>query len=222
MPLTGQRHRCAAILGGARLTDLVLFRPAPLRGVQEWALKGTVLHAPDGRLELSQVRQARLVDKVIYGSRMRRLDLKTASGTTRIALSISRFAGHQESNLTAHLGLMRAVARRLAVIRPDLSVEIGESGGARLIMFGIGLVTLLSAVGMIVAMLMTGLSTDRMAAAAVPMLMLLALGALLVKANHPWRTLPSVPVATLDAVLDGLVGADAPRGEGDGSPPTNH
>lgn len=185
------------ISGGERLTERFSFHPAPLRSAQDWALDGEMLQTPDGTVDLRQVRSARLVEKAFRGTRMRRLDLMMDEGVHRIALTIGISSGQEHPDRVAHLGLMRAVAGAMAQYCPDVTVEIGEGPRARMVMFAVGLLALAAAVGLGGAIIASGLSMDRMMAAALPLVLMLALGVTVSYSSWPWRTLPSLAAALL-------------------------
>lgn len=192
---------CAAILAGAPLDKVFSFRPALLRGVSDWHLTGDTLSGPAGDCDLPQVRQLRWVDHRIGDSRMTRLDLISPSGTTQIALNIATSAGEDDPDRRAHQALCLAVAQSLTAHNPALSVFLGESPGAQWAMFAVGIFTLLCGVGLAVAIGVTGVSSDRWGAVVMPILMLIALGAFLIKANGPWRKPMQVSIQGLTSSL---------------------
>lgn len=83
-------------------------------------------------------------------------------------------------------------------------VQIGRGGRQGLILFGLGLVTFLGALGLIGAAIASGASPDRLAAAAVPFGLLLLLGAWLTWAHRPGRALPRVPAGLAPRVIAAL------------------
>ncbi|MEC3862260.1 hypothetical protein VK792_13280 [Mesobacterium sp. TK19101] len=180
------------------------FRPAPLRAQVTYRLEPGLLHGPHGTLELSNVTRAALVDHVIRGQRMRRLDLYTGKRVVHIGLNRDASLPVTDSDRAAHHALCRALATHLAENTPDLPVAIGETGGARWAMFAIGASSLLFSLGILIAAAVSGISGDRMAAAALPMLMLAGLGVLLIQGNAPWKKQPTLPATLLPAMIDAL------------------
>lgn len=209
MPWTGPRACIAATSAGARLTETYSFRPAPLRGPQDWHLDGDTLTGPPGTLDLSTVGQATLVDTRIQLMRMRRLDLTAPSGLIGIAINSRLGLPGDHPDRAAHRALCQAVARRMAHHAPDLPVRIGEGGRLRMVWFGIGVLALVMGLGLGIAALATGVDADRLVGMVVPVAALALFGAVIMHGHAPWRRRPEAPVSTLPALLDGL---DRPGG----------
>lgn len=192
---------CAVILAGAPLAKQFSFRPALLRGVSDWQIAGHTLTGPTGDCDLTTVTQLRWVNHRIGDNQMLRLDLRTRHGSTQIALNIAANTGQDDPDRKAHLALCSEVAQTLAAQNPALIVFLGESTGARWAMFAVGLFTLSGGLGLAVAIGITGVSSDRLGAVTMPVLMLIGLGAFLIKANGPWRKPLKTNVSTLTKIL---------------------
>lgn len=173
-------------------------------------LDGSLLSGPRESLDLTQVTGARLVDNRIRRSLMRRLELTHPKGTFTIAINIARNTPADDPDLASHRALIRAVATQLAAQDPHMPVAIGEGPRARLAMFIVGVLALLIGLGIGIAASITGISGDRMAAAAAPMLALIALGVITVQSNRPWGDDPQIPAATLPLMIDALDGRLTP------------
>lgn len=180
------------------------FRPAPLRPEVTYRLEPEVLHGPHGALALSDVSGATLVDHVFRGQRMRRLDLYTGRRVMRVGLTCDAALPVTDTCRAAHHALCHALAQHMAETKPDVPVTIGETGGARWIMFGIGVAALLLGLGILIGAVVSGISGDHMAAAALPMLMLAGLGIVLIQGNAPWKKQPTLPAGLLPAMIDAL------------------
>lgn len=189
------------ISGGAPLAEVFSFRPALLRRVADWHIAGHTLTGPDGDCDLRSVTRLRWVNHRIADSRMTRLDLESPTGTTQIALNIGSAAGDDDPDRAAHLALCASVAQLLASHNSALPVYLGDSPGAQWAMFAVGLLTLAGGLGLAIAIGISGLSSDRLSAVAMPVLLLIGLGAFIVKANGPWRKPVQISVEGLTKVL---------------------
>ncbi len=188
------------------MAEVFAFRPAPLRGPQEWQLEDGRLHGPSGTLALDRVRRLRLVDRRYGDARMLRLDLIHDDGTLDVSLTIGALAPEETPDLAAWSGLVAALGHAFSAQDPGLEVEIGEGGLAGWGMFVVGLLSLLAGLGIGLGAAMSGLAGDRLAAAALPVLLLIGLGWALVYGNRPWRARPCVPVSGLALLLSGRAG----------------
>lgn len=183
------------------MAEVFSFRPALLRGVADWQIAGHTLTGPDGDCDLRSVTQLRWVNHMIVDSRMTRLDLIAPAGTTQIAINIGAAADEDDPDRTAHKALCSRVAQTLAGHNSALPVYLGESPGAQWAMFAVGLFTLAGGLGLAVAVGVSGLSSDRIGAVAMPVLLLIGLGAFIVKANGPWRKPVQISVQGLAKIL---------------------
>lgn len=186
------------------MTEGFAFRPAPLRGPQEWHLDGDLLTGPQGSFDLATVEEANFVDMKIQLMRMRRLDLAGPRGLFRVAINSRLGLPGDHPDRASHRALCQAVASRLARRAPDLPVRIGEGGRLRKVWFGIGGMSLLMGLGIGLAALATGVESDRLVGMAVPLVVLAVFGGVTMNAHAPWRKRPEIPVSALPALLDAL------------------
>lgn len=178
------------------------YRPASLRSPETWTLDGPFLTGPPGQFDLRQTQSICLVDQTIRTTHLRRLDLKGPWGTVRLALTLPRSARkHRVPEAQSHLALLREVAKALSQHSPQDSFTFGEGPGIRWVYFLTGLTALAFGLGIAGLAIFTGLSGDRMAAAALPMILLLALGLSTMSGNIPWHPPLSLPLTLLDQTL---------------------
>ncbi len=164
------------------------FKPALLRGRRTYGLDGTLLTLHDDtRLDLAAITGAGFVNHALSRNRIMRLDLWIDGAKHGIGYNTAETAWRTDPDAREFLRLVRDVLRVLAEVRPDLAVTLGETGKGRFAMFLAGVVAAVFGVALFVAALATGISTDRMAAGAIPMLLLLAMGAVIIRAYWPWR-----------------------------------
>ncbi|WP_417206890.1 hypothetical protein [Antarctobacter sp.] len=196
------------------MTETFTFRRAPLRAATGWRLEGDLLigppECPVPRCALTEIEAAVFVDMSVQFMRLRRLDLIGPSGPFRIAINARRGLPPDDPDRAAHRALCQAVATRLAERAPDLPVRIGESGGLRRVWFGIGLLSLLTGLGIGAAALATGVRSDRLVGMAVPLAALAVFGGMLLHRYAPWRKQAEIPVSALPALLAALDTAKAP------------
>ncbi|MCB1366412.1 MAG: hypothetical protein KDK00_01485 [Rhodobacteraceae bacterium] len=193
--------------------EVFRFKPAALRRARNWRLEDGVLSlssdgGEDWSLPLDHVTGLALIDTTIRRTRMRRLDLKVGSVTRRIGINIDMDAPPDDPDLGAHLALMQAIAAHLAAGRPALPVTLGETGRTRLALFVIGVLSVLFAIGITAASMITGLSGDRLAGASVPVILLFVFGIAIGGNNLPWKGEPALPVSLLPAILEHMARRD--------------
>lgn len=190
------------------------FKPALLAARVHVALDASGLSCSDAAgeehwcLDWSDIAGAAVVCLAVKGYQMRRLDLLDDDGRRLRSLSCTSPTAvrpDEDTNAAAHIELMVAVLDRLAGRDPDMSVQFGEYGRYRHAIFAVGVVSLLGGLGLGLAAVMTGVATDKLAAAAVPVLLLSLLGATLVRNNAPWTppitVSPALMAKTLRAML---------------------
>ncbi len=199
------------------------YKPALLKPAQTWELEGPILRGPGQVVDLRDVSDAGMSEHVIKRTRMRRLELVTSKGKLHLGLNQDEHLPAWDQDRAAHRALCSAIAERLAEVHPDMAVAMGTTGGARWGMFVVGALSLLVGLGIGIAAMITGVSGDRMAAAAVPMLGLILLGFVVVRSHAPWKPVPKVPVALVPAILEALDGvgsdrADDPTEDGGAAP----
>jgi hypothetical protein len=182
------------------------FKPALLRGKRTYALDAAVLTLHDDTsVELAAITGAGFVNQSLSRNRIMRLDLWVGSVKHSIGYNSAEAAWRTDPNAHAFLRLVRDVLLALAEARPDLLVTLGETGRARFAMFLVGVVSAVFGVALFVAALATGISTDRIAAGAIPMLLMLALGAMIMRAYWPWRAPPTGTAGAVANVVDQVI-----------------
>ncbi|KUF11204.1 hypothetical protein [Pseudoponticoccus marisrubri] len=183
------------------MAEVFSFRPASLRGAVDWRLEGDRLLTPEGWRDLSTLQGARLVQSTVRGILLRRLDLSFPEGRTRIAINVPRSAGPEQPDRRAHLALCRAIAAQLAKHQPQLPVHLGEGGRVRWVMFGMGAVSVLIALAIFFGALASGVSTDRLIGAAIPVGLLVLFGGAVMATTVPWAARPACTATELPARL---------------------
>lgn len=181
--------------------DLAL-KPAMMRSTQVYRVDGATLtrlenDAPLWQLDLSAVSSVSYAQTSVNGVTSRYLELE-AEGQIRRLSQTGDPSGPGKDFTT----LVTAVLRALNTARPDIQIGWGIRGHARVVLFFLGLLCLLVGIGLPVAAIASGVSSDRFAAAALPSLLLLALGVVFSWANRPWAPLPTVPLSRLIAALE--------------------
>ena len=146
----------------------------------------------------------------IGGNRMRRLDLITDQGHHSIALNLGMRVDRDDPDRIAIRRIHSAVADAVHAARPDIEVVIGEQGGSRIAMFAVGVITLLFAVGMAIAIYATDVPMDRAAGAVVPMGFMVLLGGFFAHKHAPWRAPITLPVQAF-AVMMAADAAPSPK-----------
>ena len=192
------------------------FKPAAMRAPVSYELDAAQLSETDGwDLALTDVTAAAFATQVMKGTRFMRLDLW--AGETRRSLSYSGAAAGwtADPDARAFLELARDTLDTLAGVRPDLDVTLGARGGPRLAMFAIGIAAILLGAGVFTGALASGVSADRLVAAAMPMGLLTLIGAFTALANSPWRKPPLGRPQAVARVIDGLIAKLAPAPSGD-------
>lgn len=179
-------------------------RPAPIRAEQSFTLENGVLSGPGWQLPLNDVTDAIFVSYRAYGRMIWRLDLKQADITRRINTNLPAQGGAVTEEFAAFHGLVSALVAALDARQPGFQVGFGEHGIARHAIFGIGLISVLGGAGIGVA----ALSGGRGEAAAVPVLLLMFFGAMLIRANAPWQKPPRIDAGLLPPLLTHLAGGN--------------
>ncbi|MFB9151276.1 hypothetical protein [Roseovarius ramblicola] len=174
------------------------YKPALMRPAQEVRLDGDRLWiAGDGPFELSRVEVAAFVTHSLGDSQMVRLDLTWPGARRAIGFNGGRRGHADNPDAREHRAAVAAVLRALAAARPDMTVTLGAPRGARWTLFGFGVLALLSGAGIGAAVLAEGLSGGRLAGAAMPVLLLVLIGAALVIGHWPWTRRRAVDAAAL-------------------------
>lgn len=165
-------------------------------------------------LPLTDVFGAGFVSYKAHGRMIWRLDLMSGNDTRHINVNLPASDAHMDESFIAFLDLATALVAVFEEVAPDLQVGFGEHGWSRKAMFSVGVVSALAGTGILVAALMSGISTDRMAGAAVPLIGLAVLGGLLIRSNHPWKAPPKVAFGLLPQLLFYLAGGDLKSSDG--------
>lgn len=192
------------------------WKPALLKGRIEVDMTETGLICRDGsgaeqwRLDWGDVAAAVVVEHTVRGTSMRRLDLLGRDGVVLRRLSCTGPPGAPVAGTEAgaYVLAMAAILDRLG--EREIAVTVGEYGRARVAIFAVGVVSVLGGFGIGVAALASGISGDRLAGAAVPILLLVVFGLFLVRANAPWRKRPELPAGLVAVALRDLVEGQEP------------
>ncbi|THD75660.1 hypothetical protein E7681_04180 [Thalassobius vesicularis] len=174
-----------------------MMRPTQVYRVDGATLTRLENDAPLWQLDLSAVSSVSYAQTSVSGVTSRYLQLE-AEGQTRRLSQTGAPSGPGDDFTT----LITTVLRALHAARPEIQIGWGIRGRARVVMFVLGVLCLLVGIGLPVAAIASGVSSDRFAAAALPSLLLLALGVVFSWANRPWEPLPTMPLSQLIATLD--------------------
>lgn len=180
------------------------YRPAPLLGKVTFSLANGVLASheePGWELALADVTHAAFVQHRLGRTIMLRLDLSEGGTLRRLSYNGSSGGWRDVPDAHVFLDLAALVVRGLGIAQPGFTVTYGEYGRARTTMFAVGLASVLGGLGLFLAALATGVPAARLAAAAVPALLMLALGGTVAFAYAPWRKPRAVSAAALAPVL---------------------
>ncbi|MEC7762509.1 MAG: hypothetical protein VX874_11435 [Pseudomonadota bacterium] len=187
------------------------WKPALLAKHDTLTIDGSLVRlAGDWTLDLAEVEDAAFVNQVMKGNRMVRLDLYTADKRRSIGYNASARAYNRDPDARTHLAACAATLRKLESLHPDQMIALGVIRGGRWGMFIIGLGTLIFGAILAISMLATGVSGDRLATAAIPTLVLFAMGGTLTYGHWPWRKRPRVKPTALAKTLDDLHADPAP------------
>lgn len=187
------------------------WKPALLAKQDTLTVDGPMIRlAGDWTLDLRDVQDAAFVNQVIKGNRMVRLDLYTADERRAIGYNASARVYQADPDARNHLAACAATLRALDAARPGQLVALGVIRGGRWGMFLVGLGTLVFGAILAISMLVTGVSGDRLAAAAVPTLVLFVMGFTLTYGHWPWRKRPRVKAAALAKTLEDMHADPAP------------
>jgi len=178
------------------------YRPAALRAPVEVLIGGAGMRVGDGPLRPWSALTGLRFSEVAGAGGLKMIWLDLSFGTATERLSVTGEPGA----LAPFAVLLQDLAGHLARARPDMTVQIGADTRTRWAFFGLGLASLLAGGGIAVAMLAGGMGGARMTAAALPVLMLLGLGGVLVAGNRPGRAAPHLPLAALRKRIAALAG----------------
>lgn len=178
-------------------------KPALLRAAVTYRVSATEVQAlKDGDLQwqvsLAQVESLRLVELVLKGNRMSRIELALPDRVEKISQTLGARVPAEDHERQAWAALTASLLGGLARVRPETPVLIGETPRNRGLMFGVGVVSLIGAGGLGAAVLANG----RVAEAGVPVLVMAAFGAWIAWNFHPWRAEVSFPAHQLAPAPD--------------------
>ncbi len=153
------------------------------------------------RMPFDRVRSVRYVDTHVRGMNLRRIDLLAGEDRLRLPLNASSGTAGSEEPLATFYLAASALLRALSEARPELELELGESSRARAWMFAVGVLSILMGIGIPGLALATGVSSDKLIGAAIPMLLLLLFGVVVARGNRPWAPLPRILCGPMADVL---------------------
>lgn len=183
------------------------YKPAALRGAVVCKVSADRLQTGDDwQVDFADVHAAAFSTQVVGDARFIRLDLWTGEQMRSLSYTANANAWHSDPDARVFLGLVRDVLQALAEVSPELEVTLGSKGGPRTAMFAVGVVSLLAGGGIFAAALATGISGDRLAGAAVPMLLLVGLGGLVAYSYSPWRRPRTGRPGAVAAMIDDMIG----------------
>lgn len=163
-------------------------------------------------VDLSDLDQAAFVRARLGGNQMIRLDLYTGNGRHSVSYNGSLAGMEANEDARQHRAAMIATLHALSRVRPEMRVALGAVQGARWGMFAVGAGAVLLGAGLLVAAVATGVSGDRLVAAATPVVLLLTLGVFLIASYGPWRDRPQIdPVDLANTLAETATGSPTPR-----------
>ena len=178
------------------MDERICYKSAPLGGVRCLEVHNGFarLTTDSGELKdevrLADVVDVRFADVRVRYTVQRRLELVTEAGVFRLSISTTTGTEPSEEPVASYLAGAARLLDALHEQRPELDVEMGEGRRMRIVWFSIGAFSVLMSAGILVAALLTGVDGDKMAGAAVPMLVLAAFGAVMMRSNVPWAPWP--------------------------------
>ncbi|MCZ4353052.1 hypothetical protein O4H61_11050 [Roseovarius aestuarii] len=194
--------------------ETVTFKPALLaRRITYHITPSYVARRSSDGIETWRVAYADLTDlghvsQNIARTRTERLDLFTADGKRSISMNAS-YRAPDDPQYVAFRSTLDHLAAALHAARPDLSVTLGQRGGGRMMMFVIGVVTVLFAIGFAAVILGQGLSANRVSGVVPPLIAMLAFGGVISWTYRPVKTLASLPTATFAQTMEALAKGSA-------------
>ncbi|WP_238364210.1 hypothetical protein [Mesobacterium pallidum] len=174
-------------------------KPALLRGPVTYRVDATGVSAekggtPQWQLPFSQVEGLRIVELVIDGHRLARIDLALPGGRVQaISQTLDARVTAEDPARQGWTALTASLLDGVAQVRPETPVYLGETPRNRGIMFGIGALSLLFAGGMAIAAAGNG----RLEEAGLPLAVMSLFGGWIAWHFHPWRPEITFPVRQL-------------------------
>lgn len=176
------------------------FHPAILAKAKTYQLKNGVLSEMDENgqkwaLSLADVESVAYVDAIFKKTRGTRLDLHY--GDVCRSLRLGQPAGDWINNIDTRefLTFARAICLGLENAQPGIEITQGEYGRSRIIMFVIGILTLIFAIGIIGLAVITGVQTEKLFAGIVPISIMFLIGGYVSYTSRPWQVLAKMPAA---------------------------
>jgi hypothetical protein len=197
------------------------YRPAPIAAHQRIDPDADPLILRDDsgaekwRMDWNRIDRAYYVEHPMKGVYMRRLDLIGGDPVKRHSVACTSPSGlpPEGSDGALYLQLVAKILDRLAAERPDFAVRLGEYGASRWVMLAIGVLSAVAGLGIFGLALATGISADRLIGAAVPTLLMAAIGVSLIWAYAPWRAHHRSPATKLAGGLRAIVEAGKRAGD---------
>ena len=185
------------------------FKPALLRGERVFELDEVGLTEPEADLHIAwaDVKAAAFVDLTARGMRIRRLDLTPRGGGEKLQISVTTGDASPpvDPDAIAFLRMASTALERLEDAQPGFEVTFGEYGTARILMFAVGVLSVIGALGILLVAAIAGISSDRWLAGIVPMLLLLGFGGVIMVNYAPWVKPPKMPARVMAKALRLLV-----------------
>lgn len=187
------------------------FKPALLRGARRYVLNGTLLECRNGEkvewsADLGELQSLNFSDFRARGHLIWRLEVSAADVTHNIGLNAPVHGAASDPDVAQFIALADAIFETAEQTDGDMLVGYGARGFTRSALFGLGVLSALGGAGILLAAVFSGVSSDRIATASVGMLALIAMGVMLIHANHPWKKPLQLPVGTMRTVLEYLSG----------------
>lgn len=186
-----------------------LIRPAPARGQRSYTLTPQTLDCKGKNgwsLQLDKLQTANFVQHRIGDQVMWRLDLEDGGTSQSIATSFPYSTRTQSEDCASFIELCQILSGNISKSNPDFQIGYGEHGKARLVLFGIGVVSALFGIGLLLAALLSGVSGERLLGGGVAIGLLVIFGLVLARGYSPWRKPIPVDVARFPKVLRYLAG----------------
>ena len=189
------------------LTQRFDIQPALLTGRRIYEIDGHTLRCTrsngsvDWTVNLKKVDYAAFVEHTVQRNLMWRFDLVIDGNRESISLTMNAGTAGFDPDRPVFVDLVEALCTALEEVQPGFEAGVGEYGGYRTAWFVLGLLSLLTGGGILIAALVTGVSVDRLMGAAVGMGLLILMGLVLIRQYHPWQEVPKVPATTLAQIV---------------------
>ena len=152
------------------------------------------------RVDYADLTELGHVTQRIARTRTERLDLYTNTGKQSLSINASYRSGDDPEYL-AFRNALAQVSAAVNAARPDVTVSIGARGSSRMVMFVIGVVTLLFALGFVGIILSEGLSAKRQGDVAAPLIAMLLFGGVISWTYRPGQKLLRLPISAFAAAV---------------------